>query len=85
MPLECTSVDGYDDIATAPYIDHLHVCTRATDDKILMFGTTGHTNNHDGDHQGYMPMVFMVELDADAEVMLNTLVMKEISNSGAND
>ena len=42
----------------AGYIDHLHLCTR--DGTNYIFGTSGHTNNHDGESSGKIPLIFAI-------------------------
>ena len=44
-----------------------------------MFGTTGHSNNHDGNNHGYAMMVFKVEIDTSDEVLLSTLTMRDLT------
>ena len=69
----------YTDPQIAPYIDHLHTTIDSSGNWI--FGTTGHTNNHDNLHNGYAPMVFKVNLDSCGNLDTSTAIVREIRAS----
>ena len=71
-------------VPKAPYIDHLHTTTAPNGDN-LIFGTTGHTNNHNYnangvmDRHGKIPLLFQIKLDNTGDLDTSSVIVKELS------